>query len=900
MSDPRPPLAHERLLEHQAFLRRLARSLVADPHRAEDLAQEVSVIALENPPRVPGPMRAWLARVLRNLVSNTAKSEGRRSDRERESSPQVPARTPAELEEHFQLQRRVMDAVERLEEPYRRVILMRYYEDLGPSAIAAQLGVPVATVKTRLARGLARLRSDLDENHRGDRSAWVLLLASGLDEAEGTATAAALTTGGLAMGVKLAIAVSVVGGGALLGTWWTLRAVPSATEPSALAAPAAVSEAVESILERPPLRNPAVQEARASSVEGVALANPDSQTQPIPDWELVVELHGWSEEDEEPLAISVHLDPSEAPAISIQRELAEQVTLDVGALFTGVNVRPFKFTTKLDHPRYLPAEVEVLVPEEIVRFAVDVARLPTQIQLVRAKGTVTGTVVAPHAVPRDKIRVAIFAMESDPQTGSPRPARRPTELVRPESNGGFRLRADDAAEHVVVAFLNYEPMEEQFPTRPDSRVMAIEKDGVHELAPLVLDDGAAIEGRVVLLGAEKPPTGRILATLLGGQQPTFGNLSWLDGRFENSQVRVRWTESGGFRVPGLAPRIHVLSPHGWQVQSEWPTITLGAVSSLQVEFAAPATEVELILQRTRVNFVVTAEGVRIPGASVWVYEGNGWHGTRTGSEGRFSIALDSREGLPREGLHLKIEDPRFPRKELRLTSEELTRDEWIPIELDGVAVEPATLVVGLVGDSSQALKDTVVGFLLYDMDQMSADELKAALNGLPVIGSQKSYASISPSNEFPKIDTAGSRWILSEFRAGRYHVRVLPRPAEKGARSLVLPEEFEIQLLPGRSAEHSWTPRLGGALRLNFIGADVARYASLLGQDGRPMVRNYRRSDGSNSSMAMIPGVNEVDPPMPAGVYELLIKMLDRSTRTIPIRIEAGRVNDVEVDLSKL
>ena len=46
-----------------------------------------------------------------------------------------------------------------LDEPYRTVILMRYYEDLTPSQIAEHLGLPAATVRTRLRRGLERLRS---------------------------------------------------------------------------------------------------------------------------------------------------------------------------------------------------------------------------------------------------------------------------------------------------------------------------------------------------------------------------------------------------------------------------------------------------------------------------------------------------------------------------------------------------------------------------------------------------------------------------------------------------------------------------------------------------------------------------------------------------------------------
>ena len=41
------------LAAHQAFLRRLARRLVSDAHRAEDLAQQANLRALERPPLWP-------------------------------------------------------------------------------------------------------------------------------------------------------------------------------------------------------------------------------------------------------------------------------------------------------------------------------------------------------------------------------------------------------------------------------------------------------------------------------------------------------------------------------------------------------------------------------------------------------------------------------------------------------------------------------------------------------------------------------------------------------------------------------------------------------------------------------------------------------------------------------
>src|SRR5262249_55671586 len=43
----------------------------------------------------------------------------------------------------------------------REVVLLRYFEDLPPRAIARRLGLPVETVKTRQKRALAQLRARL-------------------------------------------------------------------------------------------------------------------------------------------------------------------------------------------------------------------------------------------------------------------------------------------------------------------------------------------------------------------------------------------------------------------------------------------------------------------------------------------------------------------------------------------------------------------------------------------------------------------------------------------------------------------------------------------------------------------------------------------------------------------
>ena len=62
-------ISERALLENRDFLRLLARKLVYDEHAAEDVVQQAWLAALERPPRYQGPLRAWLAGVVRNLAT---------------------------------------------------------------------------------------------------------------------------------------------------------------------------------------------------------------------------------------------------------------------------------------------------------------------------------------------------------------------------------------------------------------------------------------------------------------------------------------------------------------------------------------------------------------------------------------------------------------------------------------------------------------------------------------------------------------------------------------------------------------------------------------------------------------------------------------------------------------
>lgn len=245
----------EELLEHQAFVRRLAGELVRDAARADDLVQDAWVQALERPPRVAGAARTWFRTVLRHLAMRSAREADRRAARELTAARSEAQPSTHEIGERLAQQQQLVRAVEALREPYRSAIFRRYFEDLSPRAIAAQEGVPIATIKTRLRRALELLREALDRSQ--GRRTWALALAHFVRPEP----------------AAVPLAAPLVAAGVLLAgvTVWSLRGSPVERSLNLAAyAPAAVGSelaaAVSSTLEAP-ARSPSESAAENGTAE---------------------------------------------------------------------------------------------------------------------------------------------------------------------------------------------------------------------------------------------------------------------------------------------------------------------------------------------------------------------------------------------------------------------------------------------------------------------------------------------------------------------------------------------------------------------------------------------------------------------------------------------------------
>ena len=166
---PDPPIDDDvtALLNEAGWVRGLARRLAARESDADDVAQGTMALALEKRPPVGRGLRPWLTRVAHRVARHGVRSDARRRDRERDRARARAEHSPGaqELFERLEAQEELAAHVRALPAPYAEVLLRRYYEGQTPEAIAGSMNTTSATVRSQIARGLARLRRSIAADH---------------------------------------------------------------------------------------------------------------------------------------------------------------------------------------------------------------------------------------------------------------------------------------------------------------------------------------------------------------------------------------------------------------------------------------------------------------------------------------------------------------------------------------------------------------------------------------------------------------------------------------------------------------------------------------------------------------------------------------------------------------
>ena len=160
------------LQNHVRGLRRYAMTLTGDPSDADELVQETLRRALtyaDGGSRIRD-LRAYLFTILHNVRVNNVTRSNKAGHFVSLSDSALQVASPPSQEAHVQC-RELGEALYRLSDEQREVILLVALEGLSYQGAADVLGVPVGTVMSRLNRGRQALRSMLGETQEHARSA---------------------------------------------------------------------------------------------------------------------------------------------------------------------------------------------------------------------------------------------------------------------------------------------------------------------------------------------------------------------------------------------------------------------------------------------------------------------------------------------------------------------------------------------------------------------------------------------------------------------------------------------------------------------------------------------------------------------------------------------------------
>ncbi len=131
---------------------RLSYTYLKSTHDAQGICQTVFVKLLAEPRtfETPEHERSYVLRMAANACKDLLKIPWRKRTCGLEACAQIPAPEATDGS--------LLEAVEQLPPHYRAVIYLYYYEGYQAAEIGHILGVPTATVHTRLARGRAKLK----------------------------------------------------------------------------------------------------------------------------------------------------------------------------------------------------------------------------------------------------------------------------------------------------------------------------------------------------------------------------------------------------------------------------------------------------------------------------------------------------------------------------------------------------------------------------------------------------------------------------------------------------------------------------------------------------------------------------------------------------------------------
>ncbi len=148
----------------------VALRLLKDRQEAEDVVQETFLEIWRRPERYDpsrGSLEAWAVLIARSRALDRIRSRGSALRMVERASDDPPAQAPAPLElvERRERGSRVARALATLPDAQREAIELAFFGGLTQAEIAARLGEPLGTIKTRVRLGMEKLAGQLSNDH---------------------------------------------------------------------------------------------------------------------------------------------------------------------------------------------------------------------------------------------------------------------------------------------------------------------------------------------------------------------------------------------------------------------------------------------------------------------------------------------------------------------------------------------------------------------------------------------------------------------------------------------------------------------------------------------------------------------------------------------------------------
>jgi len=902
MTNSNPHIAQE-LLSHQTFLRRLAIDLVGED--SDDLVQEVWRRALERPPHHGRQLRGWLARVARNLAADRWRGEARRRSREEGRASEQPA--GEDLEARLELRKSLVGALDSLSPSSREAILLRYFEGLAPRDIARRQGTPVATVKTRLRRGLAQLREALDERHGGDRATWMSAV-SGLTAPLGSGgTTGTLAIGGIVMGTMIKVSAALLVAATCV---YFVARTPGAESPrmatvEPLAADEELAHGAESIADENPAAGFSTPTGRRSPVAeeppgGVSAARGTNM--------LRVVLEGITKENALMTTVTLTgVDERDGwPAESRDSWPCQGLTseFDLDPFLASVaerdgNLPIDELEVTVDHPLHLLETARVTLTRGVEQKSGQTV-YEVRVQPVPAC-LIHGRLVRADGAPAAEGLVGAMRLEGGV------PMREVAGAVDCAADGAFELRVRASGHHVLVSH-----EEGQRPTT--SRVEALVGTRV-DVGTLVIEPGHAITGQALRQGypvsgasvSAQPRRTSFTASFVTRARSV--TLYWLESRFELLGQRVDVDENGAFAFIGLAPGEYLLREERLveahdSLPGYWDDAGGFKVNKPALTVHAPEDGVVLEFRWTLIRFELAGDLLSEDEGRLLMKSK-----TNTSPVGQTGKDVDQVVDPEAKGsntifefqqaeFHLNGDEPTFvlqapPNKHM---TGEVAFPGLQPVPLDFWTPEPGGEVVVPV----QLARGEETATVVIDLENPQAEIPETFTLMLKRAG----HAYLP---ETRPVEVRLGQLRVEGISPGQYRATVFASedPNHPG---LHFSNEFDLDLHPGQATTRSIRMRQGAGLRLTLRNEEGEllsgkyKFFDHLGGGVRLVLLGDQWKPGSDAwatASRFGPGTQRSSGPINPGRYRLVLLSPGYAEQSVTVDLRAGEYEDVVVTLSR-